>query len=115
MSAKNELFLILQKKYFLEILKGEKKTEYRTFSDYYKTRLLELDKEGEIEGQKKIDTVRFALGYRKNRPEMVVECKDVFIEHDESEEKEFLNEENCEFAIDLGNILEKINCENLNV
>lgn len=109
----NILFLILQKEFFIEILKGVKKTEFRSFTDYYITRLLNLDKEGEIESHKQIDKVHFALGYSKNRPEMVVECKGVFIEHDGEEEKEFLNEENCEFAIDLGEILETKNCENL--
>lgn len=109
----NQLFLILQKEFFLEILKGQKKTEYRSFTEYYISRLLNLDKEGEVESCKQIDKVHFALGYGKNRPEMVVECKGVFIEHDEEEEKEFLTEDNCEFAIDLGEILETKNCENL--
>ena len=35
----NELYLVLQKKWFLEILKGEKKEEFRDFTEYYIKRL----------------------------------------------------------------------------
>lgn len=110
---KKELLLILTAEFFLEILSGEKKTEYRSFSDYYISRLCILDKDGEIDGYKEIETIRFVLGYRKDRPELVIENKGIFIEHDDDEEKEFLTTENCEFAIDLGEILSTKNCEEL--
>lgn len=109
---KRELFLILKKEFFLEILKGTKKTEYRSFSQFYKDRLLILDRAGEIDGMKEYDTIRFALGYSKDRPEMVVECAGIYIGYDDPE-AEFLTEENCEFEIDLGEIIETKNCESL--
>ena len=39
----NVLHLIFQKKYFDEILKGEKKQEYRGYTDFYINRLCNLD------------------------------------------------------------------------
>lgn len=114
MSDKKELFLILTKKWFLEILKGDKKEEFRDFTEFYISRLGELDKDGELIDTKKFDTVRFALGYAKNRPQLVVECKDVLIEVDEGVEDE-LTDKNSNFVILLGEIIEKINCESLNI
>jgi hypothetical protein len=113
MSENKELYLVLQKKWFLEILKGEKKEEYRDFTDYYINRLGEF-KDGEMVDTKKYDTVRFQLGYSKNAPQIVVECKGVLIEMDNEEDQEF-NTENCNFVIELGDVLEKINCESLNI
>lgn len=114
MSDKKELFLILTKKWFLEILKGDKKEEFRDFTEFYISRLGVIDKDGELIDTKKFDTVRFALGYAKNRPQLVVECKDVLIEHDSEDDQEFTSE-NCNFVIQLGEIIEKINCESLNI
>ena len=108
-----EVLLVLTTEFFLEILSGEKKEEYRAFTEFYLARFCKLDKDGEIDGMKEIETIKFALGYAKDRPEMIVECKGIFIEHDEDEEKEFLDTTNCEFVIDLGEILEKKNCEKL--
>lgn len=104
-----QLSLIIKEEYFLEILNGEKTTEYRSFSEFYISRLCDLAKDGEIDSVKEFDTVIFYLGYAKDRPQMIVECKGVFIEHEE--EIELLTPENCEFAIDLGEIIEEKNCE----
>lgn len=104
----NELYLVLQKKWFEQILSGEKKEEYRDFTEYYVSRLGVLDKDGELIDTKKFDTVRFQLGYRKNAPQIVVECKDVLIEVDENDSDE-ITDENSNFVIILGEILEKIN------
>lgn len=109
----NELYLVLQKKWFDQILSGEKKEEYRDFTEYYVSRLGVLDKDGELIDTKKFDTIRFQLGYRKNAPQIVVECKDVLIEVDEGEDDE-INLDNSNFVIVLGDILERINCESLN-
>ncbi|ASK29748.1 hypothetical protein CEY12_06345 [Chryseobacterium sp. T16E-39] len=114
MKNPKELYLVLQKKWFLEILQGKKTEEYRDFTEYYVSRLGVLDKDGELTDTKKFDTVRFQLGYAKNAPQIVVECKDVLIEYDSEDVEEFTNE-NSNFAIILGEILDKINCENLNV
>lgn len=115
MNENKELYLILQKKWFLEILKGNKKEEYRDFTDYYIDRLGVVDKDGELIDTKKYDTVRFQMGYSKNAPQMVVECKDIFIDVDKDvEEGEDLTTENSNFTLILGEILDKINCESLN-
>lgn len=113
MSENKELYLVLQKKWFLEILKGEKKEEYRDFTDYYINRLGVIDKDGELVDTKKYNTVRFQLGYTKNAPQIVLECNDVLFEID-NDAKE-MNTENTNFVIVLGDILEKINCESLNI
>lgn len=114
MKNTKELYLILTKKWFLEILKGFKKEEYRSFTEYYVDRLGEFDKDGELIDTCKYETIKFQLGYRKNAPQMIIECKDVLIEVDEGVEDE-LNDQNSNFVIVLGEILEKINCESLNV
>lgn len=114
MKNTKELYLVLKKKWFLEILKGEKKEEYRDFTDYYIDRLCEFDKNGEMVDFKQYDTVIFQLGYAKNAPQMVVECKGILIEMDNQEDEIFRND-NCNFVIELGEILEKINCESLNI
>lgn len=114
MSDKKELFLILKKEWFLEILNGTKKEEYRDFTEFYISRLGVFDDDGELIDTQKFDTVKFQLGYAKNAPVMILECKEVLIEVDEGVD-DFITTENCNFVIVLGEILEKINCENLNV
>ncbi|MFP3835330.1 hypothetical protein [Chryseobacterium sp. SIMBA_028] len=113
MKNTKELYLIIQKKYFLEIIKGEKIEEYRDFVEYYINRLFHTDDEGELTKPKNYETIRFQMGYRKNAPQMVVECEGISIDADE-DGSEFYTYENCNFTIHLGKILEKINCENLN-
>lgn len=110
MNNPNELYLILKKEFFNQILSGEKKEEYRTFSDFYIQKLCVVDKENFITDTKKFETVRFQLGYSKNAPQIVVECKNVLIDVDpEVKEDEDLTSENSNFVIILGDILEKIN------
>lgn len=104
-----ELVLVLTTEFFTQILKGEKKTEYRDFSDFYISRLLELDKNGNIVDFKEYETVRFGLGYKANRPEMVLKIEDIYIEADEDADD--LNINTCNFAIDLGEIVSEKNTE----
>lgn len=108
----NELYLVLQKKWFLEILKGDKKEEYRDFTDYYIRRLCKTDAKGEIIDVQKYDVIRFQLGYSK--VQMLVECKGILVEADDENGEEFTTD-NCNFVIELGEIIEKINCESLNI
>lgn len=64
--------MTLHKKWFEEILSGQKKVEYREKKDYWKKRLFD---EG---GTKKPFThVRFKNGYHKDAPEMLVEIRDI--------------------------------------
>lgn len=113
MKKSKELYLVLRKKWFLEILKGEKKEEYRDFTDYYINRLCICDSKGEIVDVQKYDTVRFQLGYAKNAPQILVECKSILLEADNEDDEEFTTD-NCNFVIELGELLDKINCESLN-
>ena len=83
---KKVLHLNLYRKYFDQILKGEKTTEYRDITPYWSKRL---------EGRH-YDVIKFRNGYRKDAPEMVVEYKGMYIS-------------DSEFAIILGNILETKN------
>lgn len=115
MSNPKELYLVLKKEYFTQILKGEKKEEYRGFTDYYIDRLCVFNDAGEWVDVKKYDTVRFQLGYSKNAPQMIVEFKETTLEVDGKDENEELTSENCNFAIILGDVIEKINCESLNL
>ena len=113
---KKEVLLIVTHEIFLELLSEEKKTEYRNFTEFYISRFCNLAKDGEIESTKDLDTLKFALGYAKNRPELIVEVKAIHIDYfpeDNEKAPEFLNTENCEFVIDLGEILEKKNCESI--
>lgn len=108
MKNTKELYLVLKKKWFLEILKGDKKEEYRDFTDYYIDRLGISDKDGELIDTKKFETVRFQLGYAKNAPQMVVECKEVLIDVDNDVKDDGeINSDNCNFAIILGEIRPK--------
>ena len=108
------LHLILQKKYFLEILSGSKKEEVRHFTDFYQDKLCDFDKKGEWIGMKEYNAIRFQLGYSKNPPQIIVELKDIILNiKEEVNEDDELNSENCHFSLILGDILEKKNCENL--
>lgn len=112
MKNPKQLYLVLKKQYFNEILAGTKKEEYRGFTDHFINRLCEVDEDGQILDTKKYETVKFQMGYNKDAPQMVVECKQILIDTDEDVdlEKDFLTSENCNFTIVLGEILEKINC-----
>lgn len=107
-----ELFLILTKEWFIKILSGEKKEEYRDFTDYYIKKLCITDAKGDLIDVQKYDVIRFQLGYSKIQ--MIVECKGVLVEADNEEDEEFTTD-NCNFVIELGKITEKINCESLNI
>ena len=72
-----QLYLVLTKQWFTEILEGRKTEEYRDFTDFYINRLCELNEEGEIIDTKKYETVKFQMGYSKNAPQMIVEIKDI--------------------------------------
>jgi hypothetical protein len=54
------LFLVLKKKWYLKIASGEKSIEYRTFNEFWFTRL----------AGKSFTDIIFQLGYSKNAPRM---------------------------------------------
>jgi hypothetical protein len=85
------LHLTLMRKWFLEILEGKKKIEYREIKPYWTKRLFADGK------QKKYDYIIFKNGYSKNAPEMKVEFLGVKIKE--------------KYEIILGKVLEKKNCD----
>ena len=50
------------------------------------------------------------MGYTKDAPQMVVECREIYITQDEDVPEEDLQPENFFFVVRLGEILEKKNC-----
>lgn len=90
------LFLIMQKIYFDDIERGEKLEEYRDGTDFYKSRLCNIDKKtGEIISIKNYKTVVLQVGYHANAKRMIVEVNKIELKRD--------------FTIYLGKILERQN------
>ena len=87
---KKVLHLNLYRKYFDQILKGEKTIEYREVTPYWSKRL---------EGRH-YDVIQFRNGYAKVAPMMIVEFKGVDIDTDV---------QGLRYAIELGEILETKN------
>lgn len=112
MNERKELYLVLQKKWFLEILKGKKNEEYRDFTDDYIKRLAITDTKGDLIDVQKYDVVRFQMGYSKTQ--LIIECRGILVEADDESAVEFTTD-NCNFVIELGEIIERINCESLNI
>ncbi|MDY3524950.1 hypothetical protein AWM67_08495 [Riemerella anatipestifer] len=109
MNEEKQLYLVLTREWFNEILSGRKKEEYRAFTDFYIRRLAVIDKDGDLIDTRKYETVKFQMGYSKTAPQMIVEVKEILIEHDEDAGDE-LTTDNCNFVIVLGDILSKTNC-----
>lgn len=107
---KKQLYLVLQKQWFNEILSGTKTEEFRNFTDHFINRLCILDEKEEIIGFKDYETVKFQMGYNKDAPQMIVECKEIYIAQDDGVEEKDLKPENFFFVIVLGKILERKNC-----
>ena len=87
---KKVLHLNLYRKYFDQILKGEKTIEYREVTPYWSKRL---------EGRH-YDVIQFRNGYAKIAPVMIVEFKGMDIDNDV---------QGTRYAIQLGNVLETKN------
>ena len=87
---KRILHLNLYRKYFDQILKGEKTTEYREVTPYWSKRL---------EGRH-YDVIQFRNGYAKIAPTMIVEFKGMGI---------VTFQTTPTYAIELGKILETRN------
>ena len=95
------LHLTLKKKWFDQIVSGEKKEEYREIKEYWLSRLLEPYEPGsELLVFKTFDYVVFTNGYGKDRPSVKVECKGIRFAHSDIWNK-------LAFVIELGDIIEK--------
>lgn len=89
------LHLTLLKKWFLDILNGKKKVEYREIKPYWTKRLFEKGI------SKKYDHILFKNGYSKNVPEMKVEFLGI-----KTKDK---------YEIMLGKVLETKNLQNIQI
>ena len=103
-----QLYLVLAKEWFKEILEGKKTEEYRAFTDHNISRLGVME-DGAFVGCRQYETVKFQLGYTKDAPQMIVEIKEVLIEM-QNEDCDQLTTDNCHFVIVLGEVLERKNC-----
>lgn len=103
-----QLYLVLAKEWFNEILEGKKTEEYRAFTDHNISRLGVME-DGAFVGCRQYETVKFQLGYTKDAPQMIVEIKEVLIEM-QNEDCDQLTTDNCHFVIVLGEVLERKNC-----
>lgn len=90
------LYLVMQSIWFNAIENCSKTDEYRDGTDFYKSRLCNIDKKtGKITSFKNYRTVILQEGYHPGARRMVVEIKRVTLKRD--------------FTIHLGEILERIN------
>lgn len=90
------LFLVMQKVWFDQIETGKKTEEFRDGTDFYKSRLCNIDKKtGEIISIKNYKTVVLQVGYHAEARRMLVEVNKIDLKRD--------------FTIHLGKILERQN------
>lgn len=102
------LKMTLNKEFFDQILSGEKIEEYRDFTPFWESRLLEKDTEEIV--FREYDAIEFKNGYGAEVPTMLVEWKgaELALWDDAPENSE--NPEDYSFIIHLGKILETKNC-----
>ncbi|MBK8045052.1 MAG: ASCH domain-containing protein [Haliscomenobacter sp.] len=94
------LHLRIKKQYFDEIAAGTKKIEYREGKEYYWSRLVNMDENGEFVSFKPINEIVFINGYHKDAPRMRVAVEKIeFIEVKDN------GEIYQDFAIHLGKVL----------
>lgn len=99
--------LIINNENFDEIIEGKKKEEYRSLSEHYFKMFMNKAKDGVYEGKKKINKIKLAVGYRKDRRTATLEVKGIFIDRFEEFIPEGLKSGDECFTIELGKVLEK--------
>lgn len=100
------LNLTLKKKYFNQILSGEKTEEYREVKSYWIKRLTNQNDDGTINGNsfyKEFSLVKFTNGYGRNAPSFTIELKGIEIQTIRHEIYNF--DEVGVFSIRLGRIV----------
>lgn len=110
------LNLIIKRKYFDQILKGEKLQEFREIRPTTDKKYCQYDDQGNLIGARHYDAIQFFVGYDTNRPAALVEVKSAAIELFEDEAGELItyvenNEEYVQAKViyDLGKIIETQN------
>lgn len=108
------LTLIIQQKWFDEIIKGKKKQEFRELRPRSEKKYIEYQKDGTFDAIK-FDAIRFYVGYNKNRDTALVEIKNIsFLDFvDENNEMIVLKDlktgeeyDKMDIVYDLGKVLE---------
>lgn len=113
----NVLQLILKKKYFDDILCGDKKNEVREIRPKTASKYCEFDKDDELVGAKPYDAILFFDGYETERRSMLVEVKNaeitLFTDEDDNDLTYTMNGVEyieAEIEYTLGDILSKNKC-----
>lgn len=112
------LTLIIKKKFFDQILSGEKDKEFREIRPRNASRYCEFESDGTLIGPKKYDQIQFWVGYEPNRPGAVVEIKnsEITLFNDEETGEPITYVEDgieyieAEIMYELGSIVSKQNC-----
>ena len=108
------LTLIIQQKWFDEIIKGKKKQEFRELRPRSEKKYIEYQEDGTFDAIK-FDAIRFYVGYNKNRDTALVEIKNIsFLDFvDENNEiivlkdlKTIVEYDKMNIVYDLGKVLE---------
>lgn len=118
-TTKKTLHLVLKRKWFEMILSDEKKEEYRGLNQYWVGRLMEntLMPDGSrffmkgLEQFRQFDTITFQLGYAKDAPRIIAECKGIDIGPAKPEWSD--NWQGDVFRIKIGRIILTLNCTTL--
>jgi hypothetical protein len=71
--------LKIEKKYLEEIIRGTKKEEYRSLSDYYFRRFFVIKNDTPV-AEKPITAFKLVAGYRRDSAYAIVENKGIFID-----------------------------------
>lgn len=108
------LTLIIKQKWFDEIIKGNKKQEFRELRPTSEKKYIEYQEDGTFDAIR-FDAIRFYVGYNKNRDTALVEIKNIsFLDFlDENNEMIVLKDlktgeeyDKMDIVYDLGKVLE---------
>lgn len=72
---------IIKQQYFDQIISGEKKEEYRDYTESLLKKICQLDEDGNATDFKPIKEIEFLVGYQKNRKSAVVECLGIEVDY----------------------------------
>ena len=103
--------MTLKRESFDAIYRGEKEEEYRTFSQFWISRLLTKDSETGQYAAREYDTIQFRNGYNPDSPVMEVEWKGVAIDQYPDVPDSAPDEERYSFAIQVGDVISSAHYE----
>ena len=110
MSSKPSILHIpIKREYFDAILSGEKTEEYRNYSPFWCSRLLNKNEAGKHESARHYDIVRFRNGYEPDSPVMDVEYVRISVDKYADAPTNATDEERLYFSIVLGKVVSTSN------